>query len=303
MMRILGCWYSTAQIHHKILLSSLRSLDVAQQSAPSGAVTVKTCTWKPIPGNPFEEYIANHPQPSHLGIVTQIARNLLEAQAAGCTYDAVCFLEHDVLYPHDYFDQVARQLVGDSQARGIRNENYIGMNHTGWLAVESRGEPPMHQLTLRWDVAWAHLDSLMRKCILHGGICLEPADSPEIVHRSLDCAGPACHINHGRHFTNHHESYAGDSGGAHVHPYWGDFRQYYPEGVSSVPEVAASTPRVPRSGVVIGHFNRLDFLELNLRYSPSLRTGLADPDLRRLLRWIRSHSRSGLCVRTRAGPG
>ncbi len=181
MFRILGCWYSTAQIHPKILHSSLQSIDAARHATQTAAAVVKTCTWEPIPGNPFQEFVAYHRQPTHLGITTQILRILLEEQAAGRTYDAVCFLEHDVLYPHDYFDQVARLLANDHSIQGVSNGNYIGMNHTGWLAANSRREPPLHQLSLRWDAALGHLDSLVRRCILLGGVRLEPTELPGLV--------------------------------------------------------------------------------------------------------------------------
>ncbi len=65
-------------------------------------------------------------------------------------------------------------------------------------------------------------------------------------------------MNHSRHFTNHHECYESDARGAESHPYWGDFRQYYPKD-------EAYLPHASRCGVVVGHFNRVDFLELNLR--------------------------------------
>jgi hypothetical protein len=45
-----------------------------------------------------------------------------------------------------------------------------------------------------------------------------------------------------------------------VHPYWGHFRRYYPLDDEYRPAATSL-----RSGVVIGHYNRPDFLELNLR--------------------------------------
>ncbi len=262
-MRILGCWYSTARIHPQILQSSLRSLEAACAASHRSQPLVKTCNWERIPGNPFDEYIAHHPQANHLGIVMQVARILFEEQQAGREHAAVCFLEHDVLYPHDYFDQIAATFAEHRDIQGVFNENYIGLNHAGWQFVRHRREPPLHQLSLRWDFARNHIESLIRRCILHRAIPLEPEVSPPIVRRALECVGPACHMNHRRHFTDHHDCYENPDPRSDVHPYWGHFRQYYPSDAEKPPQLRAESPI--RCGVVIGHFHRVDFLELNLR--------------------------------------
>ena len=63
--------------------------------------------------------------------------------------DVVCFLEHDVLYPPDYFDRVAQTFRQNPGANVVSNLDYEGLNSTGWLAVKDRHEP-MHQLSMRY---------------------------------------------------------------------------------------------------------------------------------------------------------
>lgn len=226
-MKILGCWYSNNATHPHIINSSLQSIKNARDS--HGNTNVVTCNWEHIPDNPFEEHIALHKLGSHLGIILQMLRIIYEEERKGNKYDAVSFLEHDVLYPDDYFIEVDGGFRSNPQA--VVNLNYIGMNHTGWLDVIQRDEP-MHQFSLQYQAARRHLDSVLGEAVTKGNVYLEHGRF-SIIRLPFTNVMPSCHINSSRHFTNHYDCYAKNSNGNVIHPYWGDFRRYYPEGERS----------------------------------------------------------------------
>jgi hypothetical protein len=232
-MRLLGCWYSTNEINPKILNASLASIAKAKAAATRADVEVRTSTWQPMPDSPFPGYVTHFKLALHFGIAIQILRAIYEQDREGNTYDAMVFLEHDVLYAHDYFDRVAAAFEAHQEAYGASNLDYIGLNETGWVQVHTRHEP-MHQLSLRYDFARFHFECVLRKCIIDGAELLEPNDKSRFVQMPFVGERPNCHINNSRHFTSHFSIYERDSNGLTVHPYWGDFRGYYPEGERSV---------------------------------------------------------------------
>jgi hypothetical protein len=227
-MKLLGCWYSNNEINPKIMRSSLASISRAQQRSKETDVNVRTCTWEDIAENPFKGFKTHFKLSSHFGIAIQILRTIYEEERAGNTYNAVIFLEHDVLYPEDYFDRVGRVFEANPEAYGVSNLDYIGMNHTGWVKVHTRHEP-MHQLSLRHDFAKYHFECVLKKCIIDGAEMLEPNDKSMFIQIPFVGEKPSCHLNHSRHFTTHFTIYDKDSNGLTVHPYWGDYKNYYPE--------------------------------------------------------------------------
>ncbi|HVW03109.1 MAG TPA: hypothetical protein VHB77_22300 [Planctomycetaceae bacterium] len=226
-MNILGLWYSHCGINRHILLSSLRAIERAVQLSGACRPRVVCCVWEPIADNPFSELIHHHPMANHLGIAMQIARILWEEQAAGRDYDAVCFLEHDVLYPHNYFDLTAEALRQHPEAPGVFNHDYIGLNQTGFLKTLDRGEPPLHQLSMRHAFALEHVERLIRECICGGWRIVEPthALSRFAIRPELGIA-PAVHINQSKPFTSHFNCF--ERTGTPTHPYWGEAVQHYP---------------------------------------------------------------------------
>lgn len=226
-MKILGCWYSNSGIHPNILNFSLASIKRARDSY--GKANIVTCNWEHIPNNPFEEHIALYKYGNHLGIILQMLRIIYEEEKKGNNYDIVSFLEHDVLYPDDYFYRIKDGFYSNPQA--VINLDYIGMNQTGWLDVVQRDEP-MHQFSLKYSAAMKHFDLIMREAVTKGSVYLEQGKFSTI---RIPFKGdkPSCHINHSRHFTNHYDCYAKNSNGKIIHQYWGDFRRYYPQGEKS----------------------------------------------------------------------
>ena len=230
-MKILGCWYSNNEIHPKILQSSLKSISRAKQESNED-VNVVTCNWSAVKNNPFEEHITLYKMGVHLGIILQILRVFCEEEKKNNDYDAVCFLEHDVLYPHDYFDRVAKAFLDNPPAQVVSNLDYIGMNETGWLKVKCRQEP-MHQRSFRYFDAKEHMSLLIKEAVLNGNVILEGNHFLQ-VEIPYQGHAPSCHINHSKHFTSHFNCYERNSGGVVEHPYWGNFEKYYPKNEKSM---------------------------------------------------------------------
>jgi hypothetical protein len=226
-MQILGCWYSNSGIHPKIIRSSLDSIKKARDSYKD--VNIVSCNWEHIKDNPFEEHITLYKMGVHLGIILQILRIFYEEEKKGNKYDAVSFLEHDVLYPEDYFHRVEEGFRSNPQT--VINLDYIGMNQTGWLDVIQRDEP-MHQFSFQYSSALKHFDLLLKRAVMDGNVVLE-ANKYSAIRIPFKGDKPSCHINHSKHFTNHYDCYSKNSNGKVIHPYWGDFKKYYPEGEKS----------------------------------------------------------------------
>jgi len=243
-MKILGVWYSTSQIHRKIMASSLESIQKAQSYSKAGEidVDVRTCVWSPLGDiNPFPETIAWFKLGVHLGIAMQILQVALDWDAdrrfrdadSDCGGCVLALLEHDVLYPHDYFNKTAQAFRDNPLSIAVSHRDYIGMNQTGYLALNQRDEP-LHQSAFRLVNGIDNFMRVVKGCIVNGAVCLEP-DNKEGFARLENAGGrPSVHMNNSRHFTSHYNVFAKDSCGLTDHPYWGNFRKYYPEGEHQV---------------------------------------------------------------------
>ena len=158
---------------------------------------IVSCVWKHIQNNPFHELIAYTQHPHHLNIIIQILQLLYFAKEHKY-YDYVSFLEHDVLYPDDYFD-----FDGiDDNFQGSVNENYIGLCKEGFQQ-KNQHDLPLHQITMRFDDAIIHFEKLIIKALKERNVILEP-----IKLQKRRCKNPSLHINHGAHFTSHFSIYS-----------------------------------------------------------------------------------------------
>lgn len=169
-----------------------------------------SCVWTPIPNNPFPEIIAYNQRSNHLNITIQILQLLYFAESAGA-YDYVSFLEHDVLYPRDYFDF---NEISDG-FNGLLNENYVGLCDKGFQ-YKNQKERPLHQITMRFNDAIKHFEFMAIKAIKERSVVLEPNNL-----QLRFCKNPSLHINHGKHFTSHYTIYSKD----HIYLYdnsWGN---------------------------------------------------------------------------------
>ena len=112
-MRILGCWYThfnprEIDRDRALLECSLRSIEKMAAASQKCEPVIATCVWTPLGSlNRFEEFVHWHRHASHMCIAQQILRILYEMEERGEAFDYVALLEHDVMYPHDYFDRIA----------------------------------------------------------------------------------------------------------------------------------------------------------------------------------------------------
>ena len=201
----LGIFYTTNAIKLHIIQQSLASIKKATENTP---VDILVSTWSPVEDNPFPEFLSPVRQASHLTMYLQILQLLYQAQSRG-QYTYVSFLEHDVLYPEDYFSYPDFEKV-------IQNSNYIGVCLQGFQASTWKG--PLHQLTMRLDVAIPHFEGALRPALLGKVQNVEPYDlGPFGVYAT---AQPAVHINrHGQHLTSHPDTFGPPE--PEAHPYWG----------------------------------------------------------------------------------
>lgn len=229
---LVGVWYSDNRAPAELMARSLASVRAAAGSSRH-RVRVGTCVWEPVPGNPFPEAVLPPPRAGgHAAICRQVR---LAAAAAGGPAGAagVVFLEHDVLYPADYFDRVGDALAAHPAADGTTNRDYIGLNPTGWLPVRERHHP-LHQMALRPAAFEANLARAEADCGRQGWAYLEPADKGRLVElwppdRRVCPPMPAVHVNHPKRFTSHGEVvYQPYSGGRTGHPYWGAAADVWP---------------------------------------------------------------------------
>ena len=211
----LGIFYSnnTRPETFPAIRASLKSIE----KAAKGKADILTCMWNSEPENPFTEYIAWTKTVSHLNQLLQIMQLLYVAKQVN-QYETVSFLEHDVLYPEGYFD-----YPEISPGTVITNMNYMGVNKEGWQGVPVKQEP-FHQMTMRFDEAIKHCESILENALVTNSGLIEPQIT-NIIREKWECINPAVHINHGGHFTSHFSIYSttdlksNDS-------YWGDHKDY-----------------------------------------------------------------------------
>jgi len=156
-----------------------------------------SCVWKHIPNNPFHELTAYTQNSHHLNITIQILQLLYAAQDHK-QYDYVSFLEHDVLYPEDYFDFDGFGL----EYKGLVNANYVGLCSQGFQK-KNQNDLPLHQITMRFDQAIKHFETMMIRAVKERSVVLEVDN---LQQRS--CKNSSIHINHGNHFTSHYNIYS-----------------------------------------------------------------------------------------------
>jgi hypothetical protein len=211
----LGIFYSNnvnPQINNAIV-ASLKSIE----KAADGKADILTCMWRHEPANPFPEYISWTHTFSHLNQLLQVMQLLYVARDI-TDYKYVSFLEHDVLYPEGYFD-----YPNVSEGEVITNMNYMGICKDGFQGVPTKHEP-FHQMTMRFDEAIAHCESILANALINNSGLIEPQIG-NIIRTKWECANPSVHINHGHHFTSHYSIYS-STDLSKTDPYWGNHDNY-----------------------------------------------------------------------------
>jgi hypothetical protein len=207
----LGIFYSNN--HNSTIFPTIEKSLKSIQKASEGKADILTCMWFPFQNNPFSELISWYQQSSHLNQVLQILQLLHTAKEIG-GYDYVSFLEHDCLYGEGYFD-----YEDFEEGMILANMNYIGVNKTGWQPLK-QFDKPTSQLTMRFNDAIKHFESILPNALVRNSGLLEP----QIPMVDWQAPNPSVHVNHGYHFTSHYSIYG--NGDTDTHPYWGDYTEY-----------------------------------------------------------------------------
>jgi hypothetical protein len=210
----LGIFYSnnnTPSIYPAIDVS-LKSI----KKAAEGKADILTCMWQRQLLNPFPEFIAWTHTSSHLNQLLQVMQLLYQAREIS-KYEYVSFLEHDVLYPKGYFD-----FPDFEEGIVMTNMNYMGINTDGFQPLGQRDEP-FHQMTMRFDEAIKHCESILANALIRNSGLIEPQN---LIRKQWNCINPSIHINHGKHFTSHFNVYTKNT---YVHhEYWGEHKDVWP---------------------------------------------------------------------------
>lgn len=239
--KILGIFCTHNKINPELLALTLDKIKTAanytnhEDELVNGKVEVEivVCSWLPVPDCPFENMITHFRDQGHLNYILQLKQVLLAKQA-----DMVCILEHDVIYPHNYFSKTFTEW--DYGKYGIWNNNYIGMNHTGYLDVKERHQP-FSLLSVAKFYLEKVLDEKINVCVKQHWCCIEPDNKADFKILPFTDVFPCIHVNmntlgeyhtghegKNHHFTNHCEvCYDAESGGKVNRPDWGDFKQYF----------------------------------------------------------------------------
>ena len=211
--RKLGIFYSNnnRKSIYKAIDKSLDTIKIASD----GVADIVTCVWNPIENNPFTEIKAWMQNAGHLNQLTQIMQCLYFAKKTG-DYEYVSFLEHDVMYGEDYFN------YKDFDGGVLTNMNYIGICKDGFQR-KIQNDEPFHQMTMRFEDAIKHCESIMENALLSNSGYIEPQLGTKRLQ--WNCKTPSVHINHGVHFTSHFSIY--DSINTEKENYyWGHYSKY-----------------------------------------------------------------------------
>ncbi len=229
---IIGIWYTDNTAPPQLLANSLRSISISAKQTWRHEVALVACGWeKPqgFPENVLFVHFKGERKRSHATIVAQI----IEALEAGPLGEIISFLEHDVIYPENYFQRIGDAFANNPSAPVVSNLDYIGLNAQGWQPVKERHEP-MHQLSMRTAFALENMKRVAREAE-SGSALLEPQGDRSNWVRLQPTPGlgllPAVHVNHtsGR-FTSHGDvCYAPAI--ATNHPHWGESRFFWPQEV------------------------------------------------------------------------
>jgi hypothetical protein len=144
----------------------------------------------------------------------------------------------------------------------------MGMNHTGYLEVKERHQP-MSLMAFAWFFAKQNMENKISECLRkdridaghpYGWTCVEPDNKALLLQLPYTGYREAVHVSMEKttkrhHFTIHNTvCYQPTSNGVTVHPYWGDYREWFPmdslteEGEAEA-AAALSTPKPADSQV------------------------------------------------------
>lgn len=210
--RDVGIYYTNNNISNQIIDKTLSTI----YKNYNNDIDIISSVWNPIPNNPFIQLISEYKVMSHINICLQILQCLHMANKINKNYDYVYFLEHDVLYPKNYFNLDKRE------SNIYCNTNYIGLNENGYQSLD-RVDKPLSQMCMKFEFAINHFENILLSFIKDiDSVNIEPnIKNITLIYNDL----PSVHINHDKPFTSHFDVYGKVF--TQNHFYWGDSKLYY----------------------------------------------------------------------------
>lgn len=230
----LGIYYTN---NDNNLLEPLRKKTLNQLKNISN-VDIVCSVWNPIKNNPFPEYIIDYKEHSITNICLQIL-SLLSLFNDKQKYKYVSFLEHDVLYPKNYFN------YPEFDTSFILNTNYLGLNKFGYIEKKDNIDKlkrtfmseyensklvdcPLFCTTMNFNFAIRHFAKILF-------ISLNKDSSPSIepLDRILnndyilfEGENPVLHLETGYNFSHHFNIFYDKENVCKNNEYWGPIKNY-----------------------------------------------------------------------------
>lgn len=218
-LKVLGVYYTNSKLHKPLQKQNLLSIQKMVEATPGADYICSV--WEDtdlVPREKQQKTFFKHN--GHLNIALQIYRALLSKPG----FDYVAFLEHDVLYHHNYLNLLAEHYKQGYE--GISYRSFIGMCPTGYQTLKQQDEP-MSMLSLTYDKAIALMKAKIDYYVTHGSGCIEPDDKSKMLHVTGE---DNVHVNmnktpHSHHLTSHYNIYS-STNHYDPHKYWGSYKQY-----------------------------------------------------------------------------
>lgn len=206
----IGIFYTNNGINPEVVNKSLETIEIAKNFSKKTEIIV--CPYKIGNQNYFMEVESIFKIGGHINIVTQILQALYTVKNYS-NFKYVSFLEHDVMYPENYF------VYEDLDVDCAYNDNYIGICKNGFQKKNQHSQPPLHQMTMKYEYALKHFERLLSVYMSRNFEILEPSGS-----QRRFISNPSVHINHGNHLTSHYSIYSKET--TQSNDYWGSFGKY-----------------------------------------------------------------------------
>jgi hypothetical protein len=246
--RILGIWYTDNTAPENLIRKSAESVAQARFQTRSHDVDAVAVSWEKVPQMALQGVLyGGEKVRSHETILKQIQYGYAHSTTFK-DYDVICLMEHDVLYPPNYFDLIGNAFSSNPSTKVVSHQNYIGLNSTGWQQVRERHEP-LHQLAMTKNLFLTNLMRGLKECKTQGWAYLEPDhDQPRNDWFRIPASQsemPSVHVNHtaGR-FTSHGDVCYEPVGYATTHWHWGEAKDTWPGAMSvNLPLVTKMLPQ------------------------------------------------------------
>ena len=186
-----GIFYSHNKIDGRILDMVI---DYLNQIIEQKRILIVASSYLPLLNFKGINLISKIKTPGYLCIIIQILQCLIHAKKLNSNCKFVSLLEHDILYPIDYFD------YDPFDENVVCNINYVQLSAAGF--EKSKGGKPLSQLVMKFDFAVDHFHKKIIK-IIEGDLKLEPRSEIYGIREST----PPLHFRHANYMTSHFNTF------------------------------------------------------------------------------------------------